>query len=188
VARAPVGGRAVASAAARAPASCSATPCVQARARARPHAHARTRLRAPRANQVRAVVAREGLRGLYAGYGAFLLRDLPFDAVEFVAYEQLRRAAARLLQRDPSPVEVSLVGAAAGGFTGGRNGGGGARVRVCACARVCACTHCTGVCGTSLSRRHATPRHATQRHTRQQRHRHARHTHTHTHTRTQQAS
>lgn len=58
------------------------------------------------------------MRGLYAGYGAFLLRDLPFDAIEFVAYEQLRKAAAKWLQRDPNPVEVSLVGAVAGGFTG----------------------------------------------------------------------
>lgn len=32
----------------------------------------------------------EGWRGLYAGYGSFLLRDLPFDAIEFVAYEQLK--------------------------------------------------------------------------------------------------
>jgi len=38
---------------------------------------------------VRAILAKEGVRGLYAGYGAFLLRDLPFDAIEFVAYEQV---------------------------------------------------------------------------------------------------
>jgi solute carrier family 25 S-adenosylmethionine transporter 26 len=68
--------------------------------------------------QIRSIVAKEGMRGLYAGYGAFLLRDLPFDAIEFVAYEQLRKAAGRLLQRDPNPVEVSIVGALAGGFTG----------------------------------------------------------------------
>ncbi|KAF8060543.1 SAMC1 [Scenedesmus sp. PABB004] len=67
---------------------------------------------------VRAILAREGVRGLYAGYGAFLLRDLPFDAIEFVAYEQLRKAAGRVLRRDPNPLEVSLVGAVAGGFTG----------------------------------------------------------------------
>ena len=30
------------------------------------------------------------MRGLFAGYGSFLLRDLPFDAIEFVAYEQLK--------------------------------------------------------------------------------------------------
>lgn len=27
---------------------------------------------------------------MYAGYGSFLLRDLPFDAIEFLAYEQLK--------------------------------------------------------------------------------------------------
>ena len=30
------------------------------------------------------------MKGLFAGYGSFLLRDLPFDAIEFVAYEQLK--------------------------------------------------------------------------------------------------
>lgn len=70
------------------------------------------------APQIRNIVAKEGMRGLYAGYGAFMLRDLPFDAIEFVAYEQLRKAAAKMLQRDPNPAEVSIVGAIAGGFTG----------------------------------------------------------------------
>lgn len=72
---------------------------------------------------MRSILAKEGLRGLYAGYGAFLLRDLPFDAIEFVAYEQLRKAAAKALGRDPDPGEVALVGAAAGGITGGSRGG-----------------------------------------------------------------
>ncbi len=40
---------------------------------------------------MRTILGREGLRGLYAGYGAFLLRDLPFDAIEFVAYEQIKK-------------------------------------------------------------------------------------------------
>ncbi|WVZ79120.1 hypothetical protein U9M48_026736 [Paspalum notatum var. saurae] len=39
---------------------------------------------------VRLIVAKEGLKGLYAGYGSFLLRDLPFDAIQFCIYEQLR--------------------------------------------------------------------------------------------------
>lgn len=35
---------------------------------------------------VTTILRTEGLRkGLYAGYGSFLLRDLPFDAIEFVA-------------------------------------------------------------------------------------------------------
>ena len=45
-------------------------------------------------NAFRGIVAREGTRGLFAGYGSFLLRDLPFDAIEFVAYEQLKKAYA----------------------------------------------------------------------------------------------
>lgn len=40
--------------------------------------------------QVRHVLAKEGVRGLYAGYGAFMMRDLPFDAIEFFVYEQVR--------------------------------------------------------------------------------------------------
>ncbi len=41
---------------------------------------------------MRGIIQREGTRGLFAGYGSFLLRDLPFDAIEFVAYEQLKLA------------------------------------------------------------------------------------------------
>jgi hypothetical protein len=40
---------------------------------------------------LRTIVAREGARGIFAGYGSFLLRDLPFDAIEFVAYEQFKK-------------------------------------------------------------------------------------------------
>lgn len=32
---------------------------------------------------------------MYAGYGSFLLRDLPFDAIEFFAYEQLKHGEGR---------------------------------------------------------------------------------------------
>lgn len=38
----------------------------------------------------RTVLAKEGVRGLFAGYGSFLLRDLPFDALEFFSYEQAK--------------------------------------------------------------------------------------------------
>ncbi|KAF4365921.1 hypothetical protein G4B88_008394 [Cannabis sativa] len=41
-------------------------------------------------NVVRLIIAKEGFKGLYAGYGSFLLRDLPFDAIQFCMYEQLR--------------------------------------------------------------------------------------------------
>ena len=65
---------------------------------------------------VRAIVAKEGVRsGLYAGYGSFMLRDLPFDAIEFVAYEQMKlayRAAVR--GRELNPAEASAIGGTAG--------------------------------------------------------------------------
>ncbi|KAG1664255.1 hypothetical protein FOA52_003509 [Chlamydomonas sp. UWO 241] len=68
---------------------------------------------------VRSIVAREGLvRGMYAGYSAFLLRDLPFDAIEFVSYEQLKRVATAWAGRELGPGETSVIGAAAGGLTG----------------------------------------------------------------------
>ncbi len=70
--------------------------------------------------QIRNIVTKEGVKGLYAGYGAFMLRDLPFDAIEFVAYEQLKKAYARSVKRDLQTAEVSIVGAAAGGITGAR--------------------------------------------------------------------
>jgi len=39
------------------------------------------------------IAAREGVfAGLFAGAGSFLLRDLPFDAVEFASYEQMKLA------------------------------------------------------------------------------------------------
>ena len=75
---------------------------------------------------VRGILAREGLRGMFAGYGSFLLRDLPFDAIEFVAYEQLKSAYERALRLRPgdqrreraNAAEVSAIGAAAGALTG----------------------------------------------------------------------
>ncbi|WCJ41182.1 S-adenosylmethionine carrier 1 [Euphorbia peplus] len=69
-------------------------------------------------NAVRVIVAKEGFKGLYAGYGSFLLRDLPFDAIQFCLYEQLRigyKAAARRELNDP---ENAIIGAFAGALTG----------------------------------------------------------------------
>jgi hypothetical protein len=58
--------------------------------------------------------------GLYAGYGAFMLRDLPFDAIEFMAYEQAKALWEKWAGRKLNPGETSLAGAFAGGFTGER--------------------------------------------------------------------
>ena len=41
---------------------------------------------------LKSILLNEGRRGLFAGYGSFLLRDLPFDALEFVSYEQMKKS------------------------------------------------------------------------------------------------
>jgi hypothetical protein len=71
-----------------------------------------------RCAQLRTVATKEGIRGLYAGYGAFMLRDLPFDAIEFVAYEQGKKAWTKFKGAELNPGETSIVGAFAGGVTG----------------------------------------------------------------------
>ncbi|ONH90226.1 hypothetical protein PRUPE_8G041700 [Prunus persica] len=67
---------------------------------------------------VRLILAKEGFKGLYAGYGSFLLRDLPFDAVQFCIYEQLRIGFKLAARRDLNDPEVAMIGAFAGAVTG----------------------------------------------------------------------
>lgn len=67
---------------------------------------------------VRQILAKEGGRGLYAGFGSFLLRDLPFDAIQFCIYEQLRISLKKFVNRDLLDVETALVGATSGAITG----------------------------------------------------------------------
>uniref|UniRef100_A0A0E0L1J5 Mitochondrial carrier protein n=1 Tax=Oryza punctata TaxID=4537 RepID=A0A0E0L1J5_ORYPU len=67
---------------------------------------------------VRLIVGKEGFRGLYAGYGSFLLRDLPFDAIQFCIYEQLRIGYKLMAKRELNDPENALIGAFAGAITG----------------------------------------------------------------------
>ncbi|XP_055809780.1 S-adenosylmethionine carrier 1, chloroplastic/mitochondrial-like isoform X3 [Solanum dulcamara] len=67
---------------------------------------------------VRLIVAKEGFRGLYAGYGSFLLRDLPFDAIQFCLYEQMRMGYKLAAKRDLKDSENAMIGAFAGAITG----------------------------------------------------------------------
>ncbi|KDP35277.1 hypothetical protein JCGZ_09436 [Jatropha curcas] len=69
-------------------------------------------------NAVRLIISREGFKGLYAGYGSFLLRDLPFDAVQFCIYEQLRIGYKVAAQRELNDPENAIIGAFAGALTG----------------------------------------------------------------------
>ncbi|KAJ8427973.1 hypothetical protein Cgig2_017460 [Carnegiea gigantea] len=69
-------------------------------------------------NAVRMIISREGFRGLYAGYGSFLLRDLPFDAIQFCIYEQLRIGYKLAARRELNDPENAIIGAFAGAITG----------------------------------------------------------------------
>ncbi|KAL6611172.1 hypothetical protein ACP70R_039100 [Stipagrostis hirtigluma subsp. patula] len=67
---------------------------------------------------VRLIVSKEGIKGLYAGYGSFLLRDLPFDAIQFCIYEQLRIGYKLAAKRDLKDAENAIIGAFAGAISG----------------------------------------------------------------------
>ncbi|KAJ8440985.1 hypothetical protein Cgig2_020014 [Carnegiea gigantea] len=67
---------------------------------------------------VRLIVSKEGFKGLYAGYGSFLLRDLPFDAIQFCIYEQLRLGYKLAAKRELKDPENAVIGAFAGALTG----------------------------------------------------------------------
>ncbi|XP_004288103.1 PREDICTED: S-adenosylmethionine carrier 1, chloroplastic/mitochondrial [Fragaria vesca subsp. vesca] len=67
---------------------------------------------------VRLIAAKEGFKGLYAGYGSFLLRDLPFDAIQFCLYEQLRIGYKVAAKRELNDPENAVIGAFAGALTG----------------------------------------------------------------------
>lgn len=69
-------------------------------------------------NAVRLIISKEGFAGLYAGYGSFLLRDLPFDAIQFCIYEQLRIGYRVMAKRDLNDPETAIIGAFAGALTG----------------------------------------------------------------------
>uniref|UniRef100_A0A803QU40 S-adenosylmethionine transporter n=1 Tax=Cannabis sativa TaxID=3483 RepID=A0A803QU40_CANSA len=69
-------------------------------------------------NAVRLIIAKEGFKGLYAGYGSFLLRDLPFDAIQFCMYEQLRIGYKIAARRELNDLETAMIGAFAGAITG----------------------------------------------------------------------
>lgn len=68
---------------------------------------------------VRAVLRIDGWRGFYAGYGSTVLREIPFDAIEFVLYERLKRALEQRRQRELVLWENAALGSIAGGIAAG---------------------------------------------------------------------
>jgi len=75
--------------------------------------------RAGSADAARRILREQGLRGFYAGYASTVLREIPFDAIEFSLYERLK--AARERERAEAEAERERAGGGAGA------GGGGAR-------------------------------------------------------------
>lgn len=62
------------------------------------------------------VMKTQGPRGLYRGWGALAMRDLPFDIIEFPLYEWLKIEWAKVKGSKLAPWEGSLCGSFAGGI------------------------------------------------------------------------
>ena len=64
---------------------------------------------------VATILRSEGLRGFSAGYGSTVLREVPFDALQFSLYEALKLRAAAVRRRELVLWENCALGAVAGG-------------------------------------------------------------------------
>lgn len=68
---------------------------------------------------VRSALRDRGVRGLYAGYGATVVRDVPYTMLEFGSYAAFKRVCRAALRRQKlRPQEEWAMGGLAGGFTG----------------------------------------------------------------------
>ncbi|KAK4529629.1 hypothetical protein CCYA_CCYA02G0486 [Cyanidiococcus yangmingshanensis] len=63
---------------------------------------------------VKAIVAKEGLRGLYRGWGSLIAREIPFDILEFPLYEAFKKIWSRRKGKSLDTWESALCGSAAG--------------------------------------------------------------------------
>ncbi|XP_022199622.1 S-adenosylmethionine mitochondrial carrier protein [Nilaparvata lugens] len=67
---------------------------------------------------LRKAIKREGLRGLYRGFGSTVVRDVPFSAIQFPVWEALKTQLRISKGSEISSAEVALCGALAGGIAG----------------------------------------------------------------------
>ena len=66
-------------------------------------------------------------RGFYAGFGSFVMRDIPFSAIQFPLYEMLKIVSIRVLARRRGQSEAStelpgLVNSVNGSIAGATSG------------------------------------------------------------------
>lgn len=65
---------------------------------------------------IRAIFAKQGVRGFFNGYTSLVIRELPFDAIQFPLYEALKKTwAKRTASGELELWQSSLCGSAAGG-------------------------------------------------------------------------
>lgn len=69
-------------------------------------------LHADTRSALRTILAVDGVRGLYAGYGSTVLREIPFDAIEFGLYEAMK---GRLRRHKAAEAEKAKMEAVAAG-------------------------------------------------------------------------
>lgn len=65
------------------------------------------------------VIQTQGPRGLYRGWGALAMRDLPFDIIEFPLYEWFKSEWTKKKGGKLAPWQGSLCGSVAGGIAAG---------------------------------------------------------------------
>jgi len=64
----------------------------------------------------RRVMATEGLRGFYRGFGTTIMREIPFTSIQFPLYELMKLQLSRALGRKPHVHEAAACGSVAGGL------------------------------------------------------------------------
>lgn len=62
------------------------------------------------------ILKSSGVRGFYVGYGSTVLREIPFDAIEFVLYENMKARREAHVARECVLWENAALGSIAGGF------------------------------------------------------------------------
>lgn len=68
----------------------------------------------------RAVIAKDGFRGLYRGWGITVMREVPFTVIQFPLWEWMKKTEAeRIGEPKVGWVKSAIFGSVAGGFAAG---------------------------------------------------------------------